>query len=162
MRRPSFPPPHGRPWAAALRAAGAAALAALAVPLGAADHRVAVIVTPGSAATSLGASELAQIYRRSKLTEGGQKLQPVNLPAAHPLRRWFSQQLLQRTPEELEDHWRQLYFNGVFPPFVLASEEAVLRFVAATPGAVGYVPMCLVDRRVAVVAVLEGGPPCPR
>jgi hypothetical protein len=24
------------------------------------------------------------------------------------------------------------------------------------------VPLCLVDKRVAVVAVIDGGPPCPR
>lgn len=128
----------------------------------AADNRVAVIVPAGTAPAALAADDLAQVYRRRKLFSSGQKLQPVNLPAAHPLRRWFSQQVLQRTPEELEDHWRDLYFNGVFPPFVLASEEAVLRFVAATPGAVGYVPACLVDKRVTVLLVLDGGPPCPR
>lgn len=133
-----------------------------AVSTPAAENRVAVIVPAGATTGVLAADELAQVYRRRKLFSQGQKLQPVNLPAAHPLRRWFSQQVLQRTPEELEGHWRDLYFNGVFPPFVLASEEAVLRFVAATPGAVGYVPACLVDKRVTVLLVLDGGPPCPR
>lgn len=133
-----------------------------ATPAPAADTRVAVIVPAGAQPAALAADDLGAVYRRRKLFGGGQKLQPVNLPAAHPLRRWFSQQVLQRSPEELEDHWRDLYFNGVFPPFVLASEEAVLRFVAATPGAVGYVPMCLVDKRVTVLLVLDGGPPCPR
>lgn len=133
-----------------------------ATPAPAADTRVAVIVPAGAQPAALAADDLGAVYRRRKLFSGGQKLQPVNLPAAHPLRRWFSQQVLQRSPEELEDHWRDLYFNGVFPPFVLASEEAVLRFVAATPGAVGYVPMCLVDKRVTVLLVLDGGPPCPR
>jgi hypothetical protein len=123
---------------------------------------VAVIVAPASPAAALSSADLALVYRRKKLFVAGQRVQPVNLPSAHPLRRFFSLQILQRSPEELEDYWRDLYFNGVFPPFVLASEEAVMRFVATTPGAVGYVPMCLVDRRVTVVAVLDGGPACPR
>lgn len=128
----------------------------------AADNRVAVIAWPGMAAGTLPPEDLAAIYLRRRLFIGGQRLQPANLPSAHPLRRFFSQQVLQRAPEALDGHWRDLYFNGVFPPFVLASEEAVLRFVAATPGALGYVPMCLADRRVTVIAVIEGGPPCPR
>jgi hypothetical protein len=123
---------------------------------------VAVIVAPASPAATLSGADLALVYRRKKLFVAGQRVQPVNLPSGHPLRRFFSLQILQRSPEELEDYWRDLYFNGVFPPFVLASEEAVMRFVANTPGAVGYVPMCLVDRRVTVVAVLDGGPACPR
>ena len=48
------------------------------------------------------------------------------------------------------------------PPFVLASEEAMIRFVASTPGAVGYVSLCLADKRVAVVATIEGGPGCSK
>jgi hypothetical protein len=146
-----------------LRTGLAASLLALCgAATAAADNRVAVIAMPGAQPTALSTEDLALVYRRRKQFVGGQRVQPLNLPSAHPLRRFFSQQVLQRSPEELEDHWRDLYFNGIFPPFVLASEEAVLRFVATTPGAVGYVPLCLVDKRVAVVAVIDGGPPCPR
>lgn len=131
-------------------------------PARAADSQVAVIGSPAMAGTAVGLDELALVYRRRKQFVGSQRVQPVNLPAAHPLRRWFSQQVLRQTPEELEDYWRDQYFNGVLPPFVLASEEAVMRFVAATPGAIGYVSHCLVDRRVGVLALLEGGPGCGR
>jgi ABC-type phosphate transport system substrate-binding protein len=55
-----------------------------------------------------------------------------------------------------------MYFHGVQPPYVLASDEAVIRFVVSTPGAIGYVSNCLADRRVTVVARLENGPGCPR
>lgn len=128
----------------------------------AAEGAVAVIVASGSGPQQLRGDELAQLYRRQKQFIGGQRLQPVNLPAQHPLRRWFSQQVLGQTPEEMEGYWRDLYFNGVTPPFVLASEEAVIRFVAGTPGALGYVPACLVDRRVRVLLQIDGGPGCPK
>jgi ABC-type phosphate transport system substrate-binding protein len=36
----------------------------------------------------------------------------------------------------------------------LSSQEAVLRFVAQTPGAVGYVSYCVVDARVKVALVI--------
>ena len=37
------------------------------------------------------------------------------------------------------DYWNTQYFQGVSPPYVLASEDAVLEFVATTPGSIGYV-----------------------
>jgi ABC-type phosphate transport system substrate-binding protein len=45
---------------------------------------------------------------------------------------------------------------------VLASDEAVIRFVSSTPGAIGYVSNCLADRRVKVIAHLDTGSVCPR
>jgi hypothetical protein len=127
-----------------------------------AESRVAVIVAAGGPGTPWPLDDLALIYRRKKQFVGPARVQPINLPAQHPLRQFFSQQVLHKSPEELEDYWRDMYFNGISPPFVLASEEAVIRFVASTPGAVGYVSQCAVDRRVTVVAVLDGGPPCAK
>lgn len=128
----------------------------------AADAPVLVVAAPGARPPALGLAELAQVYRRQRSFIDGQRVQPVNLPAAHPLRRWFSQQVLGQTPEEMEAWWRDRYFNGVLPPFVLASEEAVLRWVAATPGAIGYVSACAADRRVRTLLQLDGGPACGR
>lgn len=128
----------------------------------AADAPVRVVAAPGTRPAVLSLAELAQVYRRQRGFIDGQRVQPVNLPAAHPLRRWFSQQVLGQTPEEMEGWWRDQYFNGVLPPFVLASEEAVLRWVAATPGAIGYVSGCAADRRVRVLLQLDGGPACGR
>ena len=128
----------------------------------AADAPVLVVAAPGARPPALGLAELAQVYRRQRSFIDGQRVQPVNLPAAHPLRRWFSQQVLGQTPEEMEAWLRDRYFNGVLPPFVLASEEAVLRWVAATPGAIGYVSACAADRRVRTLLQLDGGPACGR
>jgi hypothetical protein len=137
-------------------------LATLLAPLQA-RAEVAVIAGPEADPGPLNAAELALLYRRQKLFLGGRRAQPVNLPTQHPLRRWFSQQVLGRTPEELDGYWRDQYFNGVLPPYVLASEEAVIRFVASTPGAIGYVLACgPADRRVRVLLQLEGGPACGR
>jgi hypothetical protein len=129
----------------------------------AADGRLAVIVAAnGGPVNGWSLEDLALIYRRKKQFVGSARVQPINLPAQHPLRRFFSQQVLHKTPEELEDYWRDLYFNGISPPFVLASEEAMIRFVASTPGAVGYVSQCVADKRVVVVATIDGGPACSK
>ena len=79
----------------------------------------------------------------------------VNLAASNPLRRAFSLSVFKKTPEQLQDYWNDQYFHGVLPPPVLGSEEAVLRFVASTRGAVGYVSACSVDKRVDVIALIQ-------
>ena len=43
-----------------------------------------------------------------------------------------------------------------------SSEEAVIRFVASTPGAVGYISACVADKRIAVLTVIDEGLPCSR
>lgn len=105
---------------------------------------------------------IALIYRRKQLFwSDGTRIQPVNLPPAHPLRREFSECLLGQTPEDMEDYWRERYFHGVLPPHVLASEEAVVLFVQSTPGAIGYVSSCPSDARVHVVLTVGNAPNCP-
>jgi hypothetical protein len=57
-------------------------------------------------------------------------------------------------PDMMENYWNEQYFRGISPPPVVASSEAMLRFVEATRGAVGYVPSCEVDSRVVVIMTL--------
>jgi len=92
---------------------------------------------------------LARIYRRqTRLSRTRKPISPVNLPASHPLRRAFSKSLFGRWPKEMSGFWTRSYFQGISPPYVLQSQEAVLRFVSHTPGAIGYVAECRIDGRV--------------
>lgn len=122
-----------------------------------ADEPIAVIVAPGYAKL-LKKEDLALIFKRKKLFwSDGSKVQAVNLPASNPYRNAFSQAVLATSPAELEKYWNDMYFHGISPPYVVSSEEAVLRFVAETPGAIGYVPFCSVNSRVAIVLVISPG-----
>jgi hypothetical protein len=51
------------------------------------------------------------------------------------------------------------YFQGITPPHVLSSEEAMLRFVASTAGAIGYALPCHIDERVQVLWTLSSNEP---
>jgi hypothetical protein len=113
------------------------------------DQPLAVIVPLQHAGTLLDTRELMLIFKRKKLFwEGGVRIHPVNLPAGNPWRRQFSQSVLKNLPEQQMQYWNAMYYHGVFPPHVADSPEAVLRFVAETRGAIGYVPACLADTRV--------------
>jgi len=122
-----------------------------------------VIMAPGSLPARLTHEELALIFKSKKqFWDDGQRIQPLNLPANHPLRRAFSTTVLKHSPEELDDFWRDMYFHGVLPPHVFLSEEAVIRYVSITPGAIGYVSHCAADHRIVVVMKLESGYPCQK
>ena len=97
----------------------------------------------------LAARELSQIYwRKKQYWQGGARIHPVNLHAEHPLRIAFSKTVLGSTPGEQADYWNGLYFHGTTPPYSVQSEEAVLRYVSTTRGAIGYVSICNLDERV--------------
>lgn len=123
------------------------------------EDALAVIVAPQQAGRISGLADLALVYRRKRLLwEDGTRMQPANLPPEHPLRRNFSQRVLGASPKSLAQYWSTMYFHGISPPHVFGSEEAVLRFVAETPGALGYVSACEVDARVkAVLWIMPDG-----
>ena len=137
-------------------------LLALDVPEALADDRsFAVIAAPGITERRMTKESVSLIFRRKQnYWEDGTRIQPVNLPPSHPLRRAFSLSILGNLPEQMEDYWREMYFHGVLPPHVLASEEAVILFVASTPGAIGYVSTCLPDRKVSVALIVGDLPGC--
>jgi ABC-type phosphate transport system substrate-binding protein len=137
---------------------------ALAMPdAWAVERPFAVIAASGATEQPLTRESISQIFRRKQTYwENGTRIQPVNLPPAHPLRRTFSQSILGKPPEALEEYWREMYFHGVLPPHVLASEEAVILFVSSTPGAIGYVSDCVPEHKVNVVLMVGEVPPCPR
>ena len=119
------------------------------------ESRVAVIVHP-ERRTALSPDEVAQIYlRRKRFWDDGTTIVPLNLPSQAPLRVRFSQLVLNLTGPRLADYWNRLYFDGVLPPATLASTEAVRRYVASDPNAIGYVPVAEVDGSVRVILHLE-------
>lgn len=116
---------------------------------------IAVIVANNNPEQSIDKNGLSRIFlRKTLLWANRQNIQPVNLSSTHPLRRLFSDRVIGLEPEELEDYWNNQYFHGLFPPYSVASEEAVLRFVAESATAIGYVSACAVDGRVRVLLYL--------
>ena len=107
----------------------------------AADTVTMVIVVHGEAPPGEPTlDELRSIFLlRTRFWDDGTRIAPVNLPATSRLRDQFSLLALGRRTRDFADHWRELYFHGTQPPPVLASEEAVILYVARTRGAIGYV-----------------------
>ena len=123
----------------------------------------AVVVAHGTVDAHLSTRAVALIFRLKQTHwADGTRTQPVNLPVSSALRQAFSQCILGEAPESMENYWREMYFHGVLPPHVVDSEQAVLLFVASTPGAVGYVSSCPKDAAVDVVFTVGDMPNCAR
>jgi len=116
------------------------------------------VVVPKTQSGKIGSLvDLSLIYWRKKLYwSEGVRMQPVNLPTDSAQRRLFSQRVLGSLPEAQAEYWNEVYYHGTTPPHVVSSQEAVLRYVADTPGGIGYVDACKVDARVKAVAWLLG------
>lgn len=115
------------------------------------DNRVIAVIVSAQAGLSpeVHQDDLALIFWRKKLyATHGQALRPVNLYSEHPLRLRFSQQVLHSSPRSQVNYWNGLYFHGVQPPYTVQSEEAMIRYVADTDGAIGYIDACHVDDRI--------------
>jgi hypothetical protein len=55
-----------------------------------------------------------------------------------------------------------MYFHGVLPPHVVESEEAVVLFVNATPGAIGYISTCSPNLHAKVLLSFGDSSNCPK
>jgi len=105
---------------------------------------------------SLTTRQVQSIFlRKTLLSPQGERWNPVNLKANDPLRLFLTQKILHKSQFELERYWSEQYFNGISPPYVVLSEEAVLRFVVETPNAIGYILACHIDKRVTPVYFFE-------
>ena len=120
------------------------------------DPEILAIVIPSNSVHRVPDLEtLNEIYRRKKrFWADGTRIEPVNLPANSLNRKHFSQKVLQLSSDELDAYWSEMYFHGVMPPHVLSSDEAVVTFVANTPGSIGYVSLCNADARVAIAFLI--------
>jgi len=124
-----------------------------------AEQQIAVIVAQDSPDIKLNAATLRDIYlKKIFIDDHDREFIPLNLPPDHALRRAFSRDLFNKGAQELQNYWNQRYFHGITPPYVLGSPQAVVQFVAKTPGAIGYVTPCDLDPRVKQVLSLPVPP----
>lgn len=141
------------PIALALVAASLAPLLAAAEPASA--NRLAVIVNVNRDAT-IDLDDLTQIYlKRRRFWTGGEPILPINREAGSPVREEFTARVLRVDATQLALYWNREYFDGVLPPATLASDEAILRFVARDRRAIGYVDASAVDGSVRVVLYID-------
>jgi ABC-type phosphate transport system substrate-binding protein len=123
------------------------------LPAQAAD--VVVIIHPQVGVDHLSLAELRRIYRKEK-TEwpGGEAIIPFDHAGTPDVRKAFCRKVLGATVSEVQNFWiNKRMTAGIAGPKAFKSETLVKRFVANTPGGIGYIAPDEVDDTVKVVAI---------
>lgn len=100
-----------------------------------------VIVHPTNALGSAPRSFVADAFlKRVSRWQDGETIHPIDMRPDSLVRKAFSESVLKRSVGAVRSYWLQRVFTGrELPPPELASEEAAVRYVESTPGALGYV-----------------------
>lgn len=119
------------------------------------DLKFKVIVHPDNPATSVSRGFLRDAFlKKSTEWAGGEAILPVDLSWRFAERSVFTEQVLQKTPAQVKNYWNQQIFSGKgVPPPEADSPAAVIAYVLANPGAIGYIPVNVDPIRAKVLLV---------
>lgn len=111
----------------------------------------AVVVARESAITSMDQSRIRDVFLKRRNFEGDVKLVPVNPLGEDELRRRFEESVLMMNRDDVSRYWTNSHFQGISPPTTQASLDSVKRFVQRVEGAIGYLPVEMVDEQMRVL-----------
>jgi ABC-type phosphate transport system substrate-binding protein len=119
---------------------GAVSIWAASLP-GAEQVRFQLVVHPDVRIESLSRARVAEIFVKQRVRwDDGTRIVPVDQPIRSRLRAEFLKAVYDKEPAFMLRYWQRKIFSGRgVPPPELASDEEVIRFVARTAGAIGYV-----------------------
>lgn len=112
------------------------------------EPKFIIVVNAENPTSSLTRKEASRLFTKKKgrwddwIAESGEEMAviPVDRERSAEVRIAFSRAIHQKSANSMETYWQHLIFSGRgAPPGRLSSDEEVLRFVRAQPGAVGYV-----------------------
>lgn len=112
-----------------------------------------VVVNSRSGVAAMTRNEVVNLFfGRSRQFFNGLEAQPVDLADGHPDRARFYQALVGKEVSQVEAYWSIQVFSGKSrPPHKVASPDEVIKWVAATPGGIGFIDAARADARVRVV-----------
>lgn len=115
----------------------------------AADY--AVVIARDSVISTMELNKIRDIFLKRRSFEAGLKLIPVNPLGSEPARLQFEVNVLGMERTEIDRFWTTSHFQGVSPPTTQASLTSIKAFVERVEGAIGYVPISMVDESVRVL-----------
>ena len=100
-------------------------------------------------------SEASDYLLKRKLTwPDGKPVVPVDQPENSLARAALLLDVFGRSANAIRNYWQQQIFSGrAVPPMEKASDQAVVAFIQASPGAIGYVSESAPVGKLIVVAI---------
>jgi len=119
-----------------------------------------VITSPKSGIDRLSRDEVVNIFLgRFRQLPSGLSALPADLPATQSEKAVFYHLLVNKELAEINSYWARLVFSGrTVPPRQSAGNDDLLKWLAATPGGIGYIERAKADGRVRIVFELTPSP----
>jgi hypothetical protein len=117
---------------------------------------VVLVANKGVQISEISNADLRAIFMgtRTRFADGSRAV-PVILKGG-PAHEVFLKNHVGEGPEEFRSRWRKVVFTGQGAmPKAFDSESALIEYVAATPGAVGYVSQISSQNRVKLLAAVK-------
>lgn len=111
----------------------------------------AVVVSRNSQIEMLDENKVKDIFLKKRNFGGGTRLIPVNLLGEEPVRKEFEQKILRMERDEINRYWISSHFQGISPPATQASLPSIMLFIEKVEGAIGYLPLEMVDEELKIV-----------
>ncbi len=120
---------------------------------------VAIIVNPEVPDSNLIESQIAKIYLgKLKSYSNGQTIHAGDLPKRSAIRHDFYKRVVKKSERSMNRYWSKLKYTGKGkPPKQLGSNRDIIKWVARTDGAIGYIDsryVKLLKKSVKVVLIL--------
>ncbi len=118
---------------------------------------LAIVVNPASPIADMTADEVADLFlAKITRTSDGVRVIPIDQSESEASRREFYDQVVRKSPAQLNSYWSRLIFTGKGrPPFAVMDDAEVLEFVATNPSMLGYVQLESVTDQVKVVLTIQ-------
>jgi ABC-type phosphate transport system substrate-binding protein len=114
-----------------------------------------VVVHPSNDVSSLTNRELSAYLLKRKVTwPDGTPVVPVDQAEKSAVRQAVLRDVFARSASAIKSYWHQQIFSGrAVPPVEKASDQQVVAFIQASPGAIGYVSESANVGNLRVVAI---------
>ncbi len=102
---------------------------------------IAVIAHPGVSDVGVTNEELENLYMgRSHSLPSGTEVTPIDQSDGSAIRETFYRRVADKEQSALKAYWSKRMFTGKGkPPRTVEGDEAMLKEVSSTPGAIGYI-----------------------
>lgn len=118
---------------------------------------VIIVANDSVANTQISAKQLRRIFSmRQSNWANGQPIQVFVLPSESVVHLAFCKQALSMFPYQIERMWNKFAYSGLgVKPIVVKNQSEMLRMVAQTEGAIGYVGTLSIPNGVITMTVVK-------
>jgi len=113
--------------------------------------KYAIVVNQKNKISKISKQQIKAIFLKKRHYIDDQKIIPVNISANSSVRLYFEKTILKMSRDDLNGFWTKQHFQGVTPPTTQSSGNSAKLFIKNVDGAIGYLPMNLIDKDIKVI-----------